>query len=95
MFFLVVLVLAIAVSLIGMEILVRATECHVYRTGIIGTMLLGMFVPIAFVFAVGRALIPNAVWAGLNLSYAGAICVSAVVILMYLGVLARTYLSRK
>jgi len=95
MFFLLVLVLAIAISLVGMEILVRATECHVYRMGIAGTMLLGMFMPIAFVFAVGRALIPDMYWSGMNLSYLGSLCVSVIVVLMYIGVLSHTFLSKK
>ena len=95
MFFLIVLVLALAIALVGTEILVRATECHVYRMGLVGTTLLGMFVPIAFAFGVGRGLIPNVYWLGLNLSYAGSLCVSVIIVFMYLGVLARTFLSRR
>ncbi len=95
MFYLIAVVLGLAIALVGTEILVRANECHVYRMGLIGTTLLGMFVPIAFVFGVGRGLIPNAYWLGLNLSYAGSLCVSVIVVFMYLGVLARTFLSRR
>jgi hypothetical protein len=95
MFFLIALVLAVAIALVGTEIVVRATECHVYRMGLVGTTLMGMFVPIAFVFGVGRGLIPNAYWLGLNLSYAGSLCVFVIVVSMYLGVLARTFFSKR
>jgi hypothetical protein len=94
-FFLIVLMLAIAVALVGTEILIRATECHVYRMGVAGMALLGTFAPIAFVFGVGRTLIPDELWAGLNVSYVGFLSVSLITVVMYAGVVGRIFFSKK